>query len=244
MPENMQRRGDIEESDSHWSSPVVLVRKKNGDVRYCADNRKLNDITRRPFPTDPHWRHSGHARRSPIILHSGPEERLLADGSASGQQWEDCVLGGLRTIAIHGHALWPLQCSSDVGAINGDRLKRPHFRVISPVPGRSDFDLPDDPNAPTQPAEIVPADQGSPHIAQSGEVPTFSEGSTVPWAYCVPWAYDHRTGEAESRTGVADSKNKHEIRSFLGLCTYWRRFMSGFANIAEPVTKFTEPSKQ
>jgi hypothetical protein len=35
-------------------------------------------------------------------------------------------------------------------------------------------------------------------------------------------------------------KNTHEIRSFLGLCTYHRRFIPGFANIAKPLTKLTE----
>jgi hypothetical protein len=35
-------------------------------------------------------------------------------------------------------------------------------------------------------------------------------------------------------------KNKHEIRSFLGLCTYYRRFISGFANIAKPLTTLIE----
>jgi hypothetical protein len=35
-------------------------------------------------------------------------------------------------------------------------------------------------------------------------------------------------------------KNKHEIRSFLGLCTYYRRFISGFTDIAKPLTKVTE----
>jgi hypothetical protein len=35
-------------------------------------------------------------------------------------------------------------------------------------------------------------------------------------------------------------KKTHEIRSFLGLCTYYRRFISGFANIAKPLNKLTE----
>jgi hypothetical protein len=51
MIDDMQRRVVIEESDSPWSSPIVLVRKKNGELRFCMDYRKLNDVTKRDsFP--------------------------------------------------------------------------------------------------------------------------------------------------------------------------------------------------
>jgi hypothetical protein len=49
--EDMRQRGVIEESESPWSSPVVLIRKKIGDLRFCVDYRKLNDVTRKDcFP--------------------------------------------------------------------------------------------------------------------------------------------------------------------------------------------------
>jgi hypothetical protein len=35
-------------------------------------------------------------------------------------------------------------------------------------------------------------------------------------------------------------KNKHEMRSFLGLCTYYRLFISGFAYTVTQLTKLTE----
>ena len=46
--DNLLKKGVIRESDSPWNSPIVVVKKPNNDLRICLNYRKLNAVTNRP----------------------------------------------------------------------------------------------------------------------------------------------------------------------------------------------------
>ena len=52
--QDMLERGVVNPSSSPWPAPVVLVRKKDRSIRYCADYRRLSENTvsdAYPLPT-------------------------------------------------------------------------------------------------------------------------------------------------------------------------------------------------
>ncbi|KAH7699215.1 gagpol and env protein precursor, partial [Aphelenchoides avenae] len=104
MLEQYRQMGVIKPSRSDWSSPVVLVRKKDGSIRMCVDYRRLNKViklSQYPMPNINVMLQSlvGKKFFTTCDLHSGywqiplsPKAKELTAFSTLGGHWEFNVL--------------------------------------------------------------------------------------------------------------------------------------------------------
>jgi hypothetical protein len=126
----MQCHGVIEESNSPWSSPVVLVMKRNGELRFCVDYRKLNNVTKKdcfPLPRiDDPLRHAGwDLNGSPLsILKAGIGKYMCT--RVTKTKW---LLNWSRVTAVQS-SLWPLQRSGNTLEDHGDGPTRTHHSCL------------------------------------------------------------------------------------------------------------------
>ncbi|GJV12054.1 putative nucleotidyltransferase, ribonuclease H [Tanacetum coccineum] len=234
-------KGFIRPSSSPWGAPVLFVKKKDGSFRMCIDYRELNKLTvknRYPLPRidDLFDQLQGSSVYSKIDLRSGYHQLRVRE--------EDIPKTAFRT--RYGHYEFQVMPFglTNAPAIFMDLMNRvckpyldkfvivfiddiliysknkqeheEHLKLILELLKKEELY-----------AKFSKCEFWIPKVQFLGHV-IDSEGIHVDPA------------KIESIKDWTSPKSPTEIRQFLGLAGYYRRFIEGFSKIAKPMTKLTQ----
>ena len=241
LVDEMLQGGYIRPSNSPWASPIVLVKKKDGSTRFCVDYRQVNLKSRKdayPLPrmddalellhganyfstvdlASGYWQiemEKSSIEKTAFVTHKGLFEFTvmpfgLTGATGSFQRLMDCVLSGL---------LWKscLVYLDDV--IVFSKTFEQHQEHLEQV-----FQALADANLKIKPSKC-----------------RFFQEQVVYLGHTLT-----RSGITTEDAKVAKiqqwptPRNLHDVRSFLGLANYYRTFVPGFSDLAEPLTTLTE----
>ncbi len=112
MLDDMLTRGIIEPGCGPWSSPVLLVKNKDGSTCFCVDFRRFKEVTRKDAHPPPRIDDTldtlpGACLFSTLDLASGywQVKSDLADGEKTA------FFTPIGLIPIAGHAFWAVKCT-------------------------------------------------------------------------------------------------------------------------------------
>ncbi|GJW04674.1 putative nucleotidyltransferase, ribonuclease H [Tanacetum coccineum] len=234
-------KGFIRPSSSPWGAPVLFVKKKDGSFRMCIDYRELNKLTvknRYPLPRidDLFDQLQGSSVYSKIDLRSGYHQLRVRE--------EDILKTAFRT--RYGHYEFQVMPFglTNAPAVFMDLMNRvckpyldkfvivfiddiliysknkqeheEHLKLILELLKKEELY-----------AKFSKCEFWIPKVQFLGHV-IDSEGIHVDPA------------KIESIKDWTSPKSPTEIRQFLGLAGYYRRFIEGFSKIAKPMTKLTQ----
>ncbi|GKC68471.1 putative reverse transcriptase domain-containing protein [Tanacetum coccineum] len=240
----LQEKGFIRPSHSPWGAPVFFVKKKDGAMRMCIDYRELNKLTiknRYPLPriNDLFDQLQGACYFSKIDLRSGYHQLRVRE--------EDIPKTPFRT--RYGHFKFTVMPFglTNAPAIFIDLMNR----ICKPYLDKFVIVFIDD--------ILIYSKSKEEHEVHLKTILDLlkKEKLYAKFSKCEFWLKEvqflrhvvNRDGIYVDPSKVESVKNwktpesSTEIRSFLGLAGYYRRFIENFSKIAKPLTLLTQKNK-
>ena len=226
----------IEPTNSPWGAPIVLVTKKDGSTRFCVDYRRLNDVTKAdvyPLPRCDDLLGSLHGKKyfSAIDLESGYWQIPMAETDKEKTAfvtpfgaWQFKVMPfGLRNAPstfqrtmdmVLAGAKWNhcLVYIDDI-LIFSETVEE-HFTHLEDV-----FERLIKYNLKLKPSKC---EIFKPELLFLGHLISANgiKPNPLKVAAIMSWP---------------EPKNSTEVESFLGLCSYYRKFLANFSMVAQPL---------
>ncbi|KAK7095859.1 hypothetical protein V1264_005220 [Littorina saxatilis] len=239
--DSMLKLGVIEKTSSPYSSPILLVKKKDGTMRFCVDFRQLNKQVRfdaEPLPDiDSLFASLTHAQYfTKLDLTKGYWQIPLKESdkcktsfsAPSGQYQFRTMPFGLKT----------------AGAV----FSRSMRQILSPLGLRCVHNFMDD--------ILIATRSWSQHLAalravleRLVEVNMAARPKKCFLGFKQISFLGHQVGsgkvwpeedKVERVKNATRPENKRQLRAFLGLAGYYRRFIPNYAAVALPLTDLTK----
>ena len=232
--------GLIEESTSEWSSPTVIVKKKDGSNRICVDYRKVNAVSKfdaYPMP-----------RINEMLDSIGDATYITTLDLAKGY-WQVPMDKRDREKTAFSSPLGLMQFTVMPFGLSGapatfQRLMDQTLRGLNEFLGVYLDDI------------VIYSHTWEEHLHHIEEVLKRLKDAGLTWklAKCEFGAAECiYLGHCIGRGGVRPEESKilameqippprtkKDVRAFLGAARYYRRFIRDFATIAEPLTRLTQ----
>lgn len=237
--------GVIEPSISPWSSPAVLVKKSNGKDRLCVDSRKLNSVTVRdayPLP-----------RVSEILDRLG-RSFYLSKIDLNDFFWQIPLSPESKqktAFAVPGHGLYQFS-RLPFGLHNAAQCSQRLMNVLFGETDNKIFAYLDDiiVATPTFEEHLEVLDLVYRRLIDAGLTINYEKSS-----FCLPSL--KYLGHVVDGNGLRTDPEKvqavmnyprpttfTELKRFIGLISWYRRFVPNFATVAEPLHSLTRGKKK
>jgi hypothetical protein len=240
----LQSKGFIHPTSSPWGAPVLFVEKKDGTQRMCVDYRSLNEVTTKnkyPLPRigDLFDQMKGVSIFSKIDLRSG--YYLLKIQESDIPKTAFCTRYGLYEYVVMSFVLTNAS-TYFMYLMNKVFMEYLNKFVVVFIDGILIFSKTED--------------EHEKHLRMVLEK-LRSNQLYAKFSKCEFWLTKVAfLGHVISARGISvdpskvkdvlnwmSPMNASEIRSFLGLAVYYRRFINDFSKIAKPMTRLLEKNK-